>query len=304
MTRMFNISEKVVANFLEQYQAYHTKYAYQNNIKKLDRFLHLENLRLETLTPIHLRRFLIAFLQHYSPAYVENIRASMYSFFRFLVDANIIEKDISETLRAVRIPRVIHKKRGLSNEDRDKLTDSLKYKTLKDLRTSCIVLFGLHAGLRVSEIAKLKWADVDFVFSDLAAPFGVFKIVQGKGMKDRMMAMSQKLNEVLNEYRRAYVPEYGLFPSPYLFPSRWREDQPLTCSAIQTILKTQAKIAGLDRYISVHEMRYTFATRLDESGATILEIRDLLGHSWASTTERYINVSQKRAFTALKKALN
>jgi integrase/recombinase XerD len=131
------------------------------------------------------------------------------------------------------------------------------------------------AGLRVSEVAALKVSDIDS--SRL-----VMRIEHGKDGKERYAMLSAHLPGILRSYWRLARPPM------YLFPGR-APDKPMEPTVLHAACRSAAAAAGLDKRVSVHVLRHSFATHLLESGVDIIQV--LLGHENRSTTARYTRVS-------------
>lgn len=139
-----------------------------------------------------------------------------------------------------------------------------------------IIQIGYSAGLRCSEIENLKWRDIDFIRNSI-------HIKRAKGKKDRIVMLSSKVKEALQNYSQE--------KEGYVFiTTRGGKYTPRT---IQKIIKNTAKKATIKKNISTHTLRHSFATHLLERGTDIRYIRDLLGHSDISTTLIYTKVSNK-----------
>jgi site-specific recombinase XerD len=145
-----------------------------------------------------------------------------------------------------------------------------------------LFLVMLRCGLRVSEVAQLKLAQIDWEQPAL-------HIVQGKGRKDRRVYMSPDLVTSLHDCLTQHPgdPAQG-----YVFWNRKRPQQPLSVKAIQKKIERYAKAAGVTA--SCHSLRHTFASNLLEHGAEVVTIRDFLGHSQISSSERYAKVSSQK----------
>ena len=131
------------------------------------------------------------------------------------------------------------------------------------MRTAFITIYA--AGLRVSEAVKLTGDDIDSARM-------VLVIRQAKGRKDRYVMLSEQLLAILRAYwKRAHL-QHLLFPGPD--PSR-----PITTRSVERACRKAAEAAGLDRSITVHTLRHSFATHLPEQGVDIHVIQDLLGPS-------------------------
>jgi integrase/recombinase XerD len=133
------------------------------------------------------------------------------------------------------------------------------------------------AGLRVSEVAALKVRDID-------SRRMVMRIEHGKGGKERHAMLSRTLLGILRDYWRLARPPLYLFPGRTL-------DRPVEANVLYAACRSAAAAAGLDKRVSVHVLRHSFATHLLESGVDIRIIQVLLGHENLSTTARYTRVS-------------
>jgi site-specific recombinase XerD len=151
-----------------------------------------------------------------------------------------------------------------------KVTENLKHNTMLKL------CYGM--GLRVSEIINLKVTDID------SKNMQVF-VARAKGKKDRYANLPETILEQLREYYTAYKPKKYLFEGQY-------GDQYSIRSA-QQVFKTAIKKAKINKEVSIHGLRHSFATHLLENGTDIKFIQELLGHNDIKTTLRYTHVSEK-----------
>ena len=133
------------------------------------------------------------------------------------------------------------------------------------------------AGLRVSEVAGLRVKDID-------SQRMVIRIENGKGGKERYAMLSENLLGILRSYWRLARP------APFLFPGR-STDKAIDPASLHAACRSATNAAGLDKKVSVHVLRHSFATHLLESGTDIRIIQVLLGHSKLETTTRYAHVS-------------
>jgi site-specific recombinase XerD len=149
---------------------------------------------------------------------------------------------------------------------------------IKNLKHKTILMAGYSAGLRVSEIVRLKIADID-------SKRMMIHIHGAKGKKDRMVPLSKKLLETLRQYYLAYKP------SVYIFEGQFGECY--SERSAQQILQNAKKAAGITKKGSVHMLRHSYATHLMEAGTDIRIIQELLGHNSIRTTMLYTHVSKK-----------
>jgi len=145
------------------------------------------------------------------------------------------------------------------------------------LKSRAALTCAYAAGLRVSEVVRIKVADVD-------SGRMVIRVEAGKGGKDRYVMLSPQLLGVLRAYWRLARPE------TWLFPGR-APDKPIDPNVLRAACRSAALAAGLDKRVTVHVLRHSFATHLLENGTDLRIIQVLLGHNQLSTTARYTRVS-------------
>jgi integrase/recombinase XerD len=149
----------------------------------------------------------------------------------------------------------------------------LKAETNLKKRTALIYA----AGLRVSEVVALTARDIDSARM-------VIHVRQGKGGKDRYVMLSEQLLRILRAYWKQAHLQHLLFPGP-------DRSRPITTRSVQRACRQAVEAAGLDKSITVHTLRHSFATHLLEEGVDIHVIQDLLGHRNIASTTRYARVA-------------
>ena len=167
----------------------------------------------------------------------------------------------------------------LSPEEVTRLIDSAA-----NLSHRAILMTLYSTGLRRSELVRLKVADID-------SQRMVIHVCQGKGRKDRDVPLSPKLLETLREYWRSARPKTYLFPG-------YGGDLPLTPKAVWHACHNAVQRAGIEKKISPHSLRHSYATHLLESGADLPTIQLLLGHTEIKDTIVYLNLSQRHLHAA------
>lgn len=155
------------------------------------------------------------------------------------------------------------------------------FNALKNKKHKAMLFTAYSAGLRVSEVANLKIADID------SNRMQIF-VERAKGKKDRYVTLSPILLDILRSYIKNYKPK----PREYLFESE-QTNLGYPARTIQQVFTNAKKIAGIKKDIGIHCLRHSFATHLLEKGTDIKFIKDLLGHFDIKTTERYLHVSKK-----------
>lgn len=146
------------------------------------------------------------------------------------------------------------------------------------LRDRALFETAYATGMRLGEVTRILITDID-------SERMVIRVEQGKGRKDRYVMLSVSLLETL----RAYWLDSR--PKKYLFPGDGG-DRPLSHSTAQKRFHHARDRAGIDKPISFHTLRHSFATHLLEDGANVRKIQTLLGHRSLQTTERYTHLAQ------------
>lgn len=155
---------------------------------------------------------------------------------------------------------------------------SVFFKCLKNRKHRLIVTLIYSAGLRVSEAVNLR-------VKDLFLEEGYGWVRQGKGGKDRIFIIAQKLNHELKEW----IIEEKISGEDCLF--KGQGDFPYSTQSVRQIIKTAKRQAGINKNITPHTLRHSFATHLAENGYSILEIQPLLGHKSIETTMIYTHLA-------------
>jgi site-specific recombinase XerD len=145
-----------------------------------------------------------------------------------------------------------------------------------------LCLLMLRCGLRVSEVARLKRADLDWEQQAL-------RVNQGKGRKDRVVYVAA---DALTALRTCLALRPAVVPDDLLFWNQKRPQRPLSSKGIQKKLERYAKAADIKA--SCHSLRHTFASNLLEEGAEVISIKELLGHASIKSSERYAKLSNQR----------
>ena len=143
-------------------------------------------------------------------------------------------------------------------------------------------------GLRISELLNLKLNDIDFERK-------VITIKGAKGKKDRIVMLSEKLIPLLKQYYNQYQPIEFLFENP--------QGGKYSATSIRSFYKRSLKNASIQKKVTIHTLRHSFATHLLEHGTDIRYIQELLGHKKLETTQIYTHITQP-AFKNLKSPLD
>jgi len=151
------------------------------------------------------------------------------------------------------------------------------FNACNNLRDKCMLMTMYSAGLRLSDVSKLKVADIDSQKMQLF-------IRHGKGGKDRFALLSKTNLDILRKYWKQYQPK------DWLFYSRNKTGTHITPRAVQDIFRKYKDLAGISKNVTSHTLRHSFATHLLEDGVSIFHIKQLLGHADISTTCFYLHL--------------
>jgi integrase/recombinase XerD len=146
----------------------------------------------------------------------------------------------------------------------------------ENLKHKCMLMTVYSAGLRVSEVAKLKLLDID------SKNMQIF-IHEGKGKKDRYSLLSQTNLEILREYWKKYRPSEWLFDGQ-------KKGTHISVRTVQKVFDKAKHKAGIKKTISIHTLRHCFATHLLEANTNLYHIKQLMGHTCIQTTCRYLHL--------------
>ncbi len=153
------------------------------------------------------------------------------------------------------------------------------FSRLENLKHKAMLYLAHSAGLRVSEVVNLK-------VKDIHSERMVINIKGAKGKKDRTVALSQGILELLRKYYITYRPKYWLFEGQYA-------GRPYSARSLQQIFRRAKTSAGILQDVTFHSPRHSYATHLREAGTDIKLIQELLGHNDLKTTLRYTHVSNR-----------
>ena len=149
---------------------------------------------------------------------------------------------------------------------------------ISNLKHRAILTTCYAAGLRISEVARLRVEDID-------SARGVIRVRQGKRRKDRIVPLSPTLLEMLRAYWRAVRPASG-----WLFPG-YGHDRPICRRTVQRVCEQARHRAGWDHKFTAYTLRHSFATHLLDAGTDLRKIQAVLGHASLRTTANYTHIS-------------
>lgn len=206
--------------------------------------------------------------------------SSIKGFFLFLKREGHFYDEIPEIetpKKPVRLPTC------LSEEEIDALLDAPDIKKADGLRDKAMLEVMYSSGLRVSELINLEKNNVNL-------KKGIISVF-GKGAKERKVPLGDYANEYVVKYINKVRNKNKNQQSKYLFLSKYGE--PISRQYFFKQIKKYALIAGINKEISPHTLRHSFATHLLENKATLRVVQEMLGHTNIATTQIYTHVSSK-----------
>ncbi|MEJ0056256.1 MAG: site-specific tyrosine recombinase XerD [Bacteroidota bacterium] len=259
--------------------------AYVHDVVLLQQYVELSKLQLppKGLSTKHLQ----GFLKHInelgmSPHSQARILSGIKSFYKYLLSEELVDKDPTALIEGPRLGRKLPD--TLDYAEIVKLLEAIDLSSPEGGRNRAMLEILYSSGLRVSELVELKRANVYF---DL----GFLRVV-GKGNKERLVPIGRDAMKFLNIYLeeiRVHVPVQKGFEG-YVFLNR--RGKKISRVSIFLIIKSLAIKAGLNKTISPHTFRHSFATHLIEGGADLRAVQEMLGHESITTTEIYTHLDR------------
>ena len=270
---------------LEKSMTENTLEAYIGDVLKLDKFL--EAAQKDTREAVH--EDVQAFFESLAdvgihPRSRARILSSLRSYYSFLKMDGFISGNPVENIQSPAFGR--HLPDVLALEEIDSMINTIDLSTVEGQRNRAIIETMYSCGLRVSELCSLRLSDL---YLD-----DEFVRVLGKGGKQRLVPVSSRAIAEL----RAYIAErasMNIAPGceDYIFLS-YRRGKPLSRITVFHIVKELVAAVGINKNVSPHTFRHSFATHLLEGGANLRAIQSMLGHESISTTEIYTHIDRTR----------
>lgn len=259
---------------------------YTFDIERLSRFLQENAIE---VSPIKIQegtiqQFIYSISKEINPRSQARIISGLKSFFTYLIFENYRTDSPMELIEAPRLGRKLPD--TLSVEDIDNLIAAIEVTSTAEGERNRAMLETLYGcGLRVSELVALKISDLYFDEE--------FIKITGKGNKQRFVPISKTTKKYINLYRNTTRNKLTIqkgFEDTLFLNRRGRQ---LTRAMVFTIIKNLATKINLNKTISPHTFRHSFATHLLENGADLRAIQLMLGHESITTTEVYVHLDRK-----------
>ena len=221
-----------------------------------------------------------------SSATIKRRVSTIRNFYLFLQKREVISFIVPE----IKTPKIgIKLPNYLTIEEVDKLLSIPDINTFKGLRDKTMLEIMYSCGLRVSELISLKKKDINIKNS--------FIRIIGKGNKERIIPIGEIALEYLNKYFELLSYNSKINNSKYVFINK--NGLPLTRQYFFKIIKYYSIKANINKNISPHTLRHSFATHLLENGAPLIAVKNLLGHESINTTQIYTHVNERKLVSVI-----
>ena len=258
--------------------------AYENDSNKLKNYCEDNNLSVKEVQYSHLKNFVAELFDlGLSARSQARIISGIKQFYAYLLLENLVANDPSELLEQPKIGRKLPE--VMTIEEIDELINANNLEKPEGYRNRAMLEVLYSCGLRVSELVELKFSDL---FYDER-----FVRVIGKGNKERLVPLSKSVEREIQNYSEKTRSKLKIKKGHENFVFLNRRGSKLTRVMIFLIIKELALKIDLQKKISPHTFRHSFATHLIEGGANLRAIQEMLGHESIITTEIYTHLDQR-----------
>ncbi|MGO1650766.1 MAG: site-specific tyrosine recombinase XerD [Sphingobacterium sp.] len=258
--------------------------AYMNDVQKLESYAEQAKLTADQINTGDLQDFLRWVNEFEISAFSQaRILSGIKTFYAFMTLEHQLQVNPTELLETPRLSRKIPA--VLSIQEIDQLIGAIDLSSNEGMRNRAIleVLYG--CGLRVSELCSLKLSNL---FLDVE-----FIKVEGKGNKERLVPIGHQAIKYLSIYFEEIRVHLSIKPGKEDFVFLNRRGNPLSRVMIFLIIKDLSAKVGLEKEVSPHTFRHSFASHLVEGGADLRAVQDMLGHESITTTEIYTHIDRE-----------
>ncbi len=214
---------------------------------------------------------------------IERHLTTIRGFFKYLVKMEVLKYDITKNIDNLKIGK--HLPSTLSMMEIDNLMN-IKLDSPFNYRTKAMLEMMYGSGLRVSELVNLSLNDID-LYNDTI-------LIHGKGSKERIVPLGDYAKKYLSEYlkvRNSLIIKKNGNPDKLFLNNHGK---PITRNGFNFLLNKLLKEKGIEKEVTPHTLRHSFATHMLDNGADLRTIQELLGHSDIVTTRIYTHVSKKQ----------
>ena len=255
-----------------------TLQAYRRDLDQLQKFFEKEDItQPREVTQHHIRAFIAQrHREGLGGKSLQRLLSAIRSFFRWMLREGLAEHNPATPVRAPKSPR--HLPATLDADTIGQLLD-IPCDTPLAIRDKAIMELFYSSGLRLSELAGLRWEQVDLGSGMVT--------VTGKGNRSRMVPVGRVAVKAMLQWRKT-SGQFASFEEPHVFVSQ--RGNPIAVRTIQTRIHYWAKHQGMPQNIYPHLLRHSFASHMLESSGDLRAVQELLGHADISTTQIYTHL--------------
>lgn len=281
---MNNLDKYIDYLLYEKAYSKHTILNYKDDILEYLDFLKLEELEYENIVYEDLRYYLVYLKdkKKNSNSSIDRKISALRGFYKYLVNLKILEVNpfdiVSGPKKEKKLPRYFE------YNELEELFNSVDISSVIGRRDRLILELLYATGVRVSEMVEIKVSDIDISNRNIN--------IIGKGNKERIVKFGQYCLDAINDYLDNSYNKLNINNINYLFLNS--RGSKLTDRGVRYILDNLIKETGLNKKISPHMLRHSFATHLLNNGADLLTVQKLLGHESIKATQVYTHVSTDR----------
>lgn len=276
----------------EKHSSINTVVSYKRDLNKFALFLEKQGVfSVSKITATNLTSFVLGLEKEgRAAATISRSIASIKAFFDYLFREKIIDKDISGVLKAPKIEKKMPE--ILTVEEVNRLLEQPEGKNSKEIRDKAMLELLYATGMRVSELLHLKTEDLNLSMG---------YVVCHEGHKERVVPFGKEAKKALERYmKEAREQMLGEEKQEFLFINC--SGTPMSRQGFWKLLKVYAGRAGIEKEITPHTLRHSFAAHLVGNGADLKSVQEMLGHSDISTTQIYAGLNGKNIREVYAKA--
>jgi len=278
---------------LERSLSKNTVAAYSHDVLKLKQFLDISNPKDDPLkvnvTDLH------NFIEYINELGMANytqarIISGLKAFFKYLTFEDLLGENPAEQLEAPKLGRKLPD--TLSFPEIEQVLNAVDLSSANGTRDKCMLEVLYSSGLRVSELINLRISNTYF-------DIGFIRVV-GKGSKERLVPIGRSAQKLLKIYLNEIRVHVNVKPDSRDIVFLNRFGSGLSRISVFTMVKKQVALAGIQKKVSPHTFRHSFATHLIEGGADLRAVQEMLGHESITTTEIYTHLDRDFLSQTLK----
>ena len=260
--------------------SYNTQISYERDLKKLKEYLEKQGvLRVQEVSETSLNSYVL-FLEKEGKAAstVSRYIASFKGFFEYCFKNGIIENDPSERLKPPKVEKKFPQILTISETQR--LMEGPDLQSDKGIRDKAMLELLYATGIRVSELISLKTEDMNL---------NMEYVICHEKSKDRVIPFGSEAKKALENYmQKTRAQMVGSSESEYLFVNC--SGKPMSRQGFWKLIKHYAEKAGIEKEITPHTFRHSFAAHLLENGADVQSVQKMMGHADVSSTQMYLEM--------------